>query len=149
MGKTHEGIRPAKTAMHDYCCRSDSVGSIHNLPGISIVWIGRFHTQSISESHIARLKTHPISDSFALMEKSTWLSRASLLTSAAASDAQGSDRTLWNVEWKVALTSHWELLVDELFHCITNCTCSGRPFWRFTSATHSKFTKLADDFAPV
>ena len=51
--------------------RSDSVGSIRNLPGISIVLdpFGRFHTQPISESHIGRLKRQPIGDSFALMEK--------------------------------------------------------------------------------
>ena len=38
-----------------FCCRSDSLGSIRNLAGISIFWIGRFHTQPISESHIGRL----------------------------------------------------------------------------------------------
>ena len=38
------------------CCRSDSVGSIHNLAGISIFWIGRFHIQPINESHVGRLK---------------------------------------------------------------------------------------------
>ena len=34
-----------------YCCWSASVGCIHNLAGISIVCIGTFHKQPISQSH--------------------------------------------------------------------------------------------------
>ena len=48
--------------------RSDSVGSLLIHQESRLFWIGRFHIQPISESHIERLKMQPISDLFALME---------------------------------------------------------------------------------
>ena len=69
MWYSYPGVEAGENLFNSNCCRSDSVDSIHNLAGIWIVWIGRFHDQPISESHIGGLKTQPISDSFALMEK--------------------------------------------------------------------------------
>ena len=66
-----------------FCCWSDSVGSIQNLAGMLIFWIGRFHMQPISESHRGILKTQLIRDSFEW--KSTWSSCTLLFTSAAPS----------------------------------------------------------------
>ena len=92
---------------------ADSVGSIHNLAGISI-FLDRKIPHAANERAAYR-KTQPISDSFALME-----SCASLLTSAAASYAWGPDRSARRGSsqctgslWKTALTikSHSELLV--------------------------------------
>ena len=46
---------PACLSVCLYCCRSDSIGNIHNQAGMLIFWIGSFHMQPISESHIGTL----------------------------------------------------------------------------------------------
>ena len=70
------------------CCWSDIVGSIHNLAGISII-LDRIipHAANQRVAYIGRLKTQPISDSFALMEKHVVKLCVASYSPEAASDA--------------------------------------------------------------